>query len=498
MSSEIPFTSLDRLYIGGSWVGAHLGHEDVLNPATEEVIGRAPVGNAADADAAIAAARQAFDHGPWPRMSGGERIAAMRRFHAGLVSRADKIKALLTAEVGAVYMLMQSAQFQGALDALEYAIELAAGLKPQPSQIELKPNPFAPGAPDILAGGVTICEPYGVVVGITAYNFPLFLNISKLAPALLIGNTVILKPSQFTPFSALLLGEVATEAGLPPGTLNIVTGGPEIGSSLSSDARVDLITFTGSEAVGSAILAQSARTLKKVHLELGGKSALIVRHDANVQAAAMTAAFSFTVHAGQGCALLTRFIVHNSIRVAFVETVKGILSQLKLGNPVDPSVIVGPLIRASAREKTEKFVQRGLDDGAKLVFGGKRPPDLKRGFFFQPSLFDGVDNRSVIAQEEIFGPVGVVIGYDNDDEAIAMANDSRFGLSGAVVSTDRAAAFRMALRLRTGGVSINGGTGDLFVKAPFGGYKHSGVGRELGPHWLNEFALEKSITYPIG
>jgi aldehyde dehydrogenase (NAD+) len=498
MNHDIPFTSLDRLYIGGEWVRAHMGHEEVLNPATEEIIGRAPVGGAADAEAAIAAARDAFDRGPWPRMTTGERVAVMRRLHAGLVARADRIKALLTAEVGAVYMLMQSAQFQGALDALEYAIELAAGLKPVSSPIELKPNPFAPGAPDVLAGGVTLYEPYGVVAGITAYNFPLYLNISKIAPALLTGNTVILKPSQFTPFSALLLGEVAAEAGIPPGALNIVTGGPEVGAALSTDPRVDLVTFTGSEAVGSAIIAQSAKTIKKVHLELGGKSALIVRQDANVQTAAMTAAFSFTIHAGQGCALLTRFIVHNSIRAAFVETVKAIVSQLKLGNPSDPSVIVGPLIRAGAREKTEKYVQRGIDDGARLVLGGKRPAHLNKGFFFEPSLFDDVDNRSAIAQDEIFGPVGVVIGFDSDDEAIALANDSRYGLSGAVISTDRATAFRMALRMRTGGVSINGGTGDLFVKAPFGGYKHSGVGRELGPQWLHEFLLEKSITYPIG
>jgi aldehyde dehydrogenase (NAD+) len=498
MSTGIPFASIDRLYIGGHWERPSAGAEDVLNPATEEVIGKAPVGGPSDASSAVAAAREAFDKGPWPRLSNAERIETMRRFHSGLVARADRIRALLTAEVGAVQMLMLSAQFKGALDGLEYAIELAAGLRPVPAPIELKPNPFQPGAPDILAGGVTVHEPYGVVVGITAYNFPLFLNVVKLAPALLTGNTVVLKPSQFTPFAGLLLGEIATEAGLPPGTLNIVTGGPDVGTALTSDPRVDLISFTGSDAVGSAILVQSAKTLKKVHLELGGKSALIVRNDANIQSAATMAAFNLSLHAGQGCMLLTRYIVHHSIRPAFVETVKAILGQLKLGNPADPTVLVGPLIRASAREKTERYVQLGLDSGARLVAGGQRPPDLKKGFFYQPTLFDAVDNRSAIAQDEIFGPVGVVIGFDTDEEAITLANESRFGLAGAVISADRATAYRMALRLRTGGVSLNGGTGDLFVKAPFGGYKHSGIGREFGPQWLHEFLLEKTITYPIG
>ncbi|MCY1355756.1 putative aldehyde dehydrogenase [compost metagenome] len=267
---------------------------------------------------------------------------------------------------------------------------------------------------------------------------------------------------------------------------------------LTEDPRVDLVTFTGSDKVGQAILRQSAGTLKKVHLELGGKSALIVRQDADLLKAAATAAFSMSLHAGQGCALLTRYLVHNSIRPAFVETVKAVLGQFKLGNPADPSVVVGPLIRESARQKTEQFVQMGLDAGACLVAGGRRPAFLPRGFFHEPTLFDNVDNSSTLAQEEVFGPIGVVIGFDSDDEAIRLANDSKFGLSGAVMSADRATAYRMALKLRTGGVSINGGTGDFFVKAPFGGFKHSGIGRELGKDWLNEFLLEKSITYPIG
>lgn len=494
----VPFTDVPGLFIAGDWVPASGGGEIVVNPATEEPIGTAPVGNEKDVDAAIAAARQAFDTGLWPRMSVDERIAIVRRFEAGVLSRAEQIKELLTSEVGATQSLVNGTQFVGALEQIAYAIKLAGHIEPEMLPIELKPNLRGPAGAERFAAGVTVREPYGVVAGITAYNYPFFLNIGKVVPALLTGNTVILKPSQFTPYSALLLGYIAKEAGLPPGTLNIVTGGPEVGAMLTSDPRVDYVSFTGSVPVGKSILAQSAPTLKKVHLELGGKSALIVCADANLQKAAATAAFNFASHAGQGCAILSRYLVHNSIRPAFVEMVKQIAGSIKVGNPADPSVVVGPLIRDSARQRTERYVQLGLDSGAKLVLGGKRPAGLDKGYFHELTLFDNVDNRSAIAQEEIFGPIGVVIGFDSDDEAVALANDSAFGLSGAVMSANPAAAYRLALRLRTGSVGVNGGVGGFFVKAPFGGYKHSGIGREHGPSWLNEFMIEKAITFPIG
>lgn len=494
----VPFTDVPGLFIAGDWVPASGDSEIVVNPATEEPLGTAPVGNKTDVEAAIVAARQAFDAGPWPRMSIDERIVVMRRFEAGVFSRAGEIKALLTAEVGATQMLAKGAQFANALEVMAYAIKLAGHIEPEPLPIELRPNLRDPAGLEILASGVVVHEPYGVVVGIAAYNYPFFLNISKVVPALLTGNTVILKPSQFTPYSALLMGYIAKEAGLPPGTLNIVTGGPEVGAMLTSDPRVDYVSFTGSVPVGKSILVQSAPTMKKVHLELGGKSAFIVRADADLQKAAAMAAYNFAIHAGQGCTMLTRSIVHNSIRPAFVEMVKRIAGSLKVGNPADPSVVVGPLIRDSARQKTERYVQLGLDSGAKLVLGGKRPAGLDKGYFHELTLFDNVDNQSVIAQEEIFGPIGVVIGFDTDDEAVALANDSPFGLSGAVMSADRAAAYRLALRLRTGAVVVNGGLGGLFVKAPLGGYKQSGLGREYGPNWLKEFMLEKAITFPVG
>lgn len=495
---NIAFTDTKAFYIDGEWVPPSQGYEAVINPATEEVIGEAPLAGRAELDLALAAARRAFDEGPWPHLPVEERIAAIRRFRAAIVKREASIKQLLTAEVGAVQMLFNSAQYNGVLEAIDYALQLAQRLEPEGVAIELKANPFDPGAGDLLGSGIVVREPYGVVAGITPYNYPFMLNVVKAVPALLTGNTVVIKPSQFTPFSALLLNEIIIEAELPSGVLAVVNGGPEVGALLTEDPRVDLVTFTGSDTVGQAILRQSAATLKKVHLELGGKSALIVRQDADVLKAAATAAFSMSLHAGQGCALLTRYLVHNSIRPAFVEAVKATLAQLKIGDPADPSVVVGPLIRESARRKTEQFVQLGIDSGATLVCGGRRPAHLARGFFHEPTLFDNVDNASVLAQEEVFGPVGVVIGFDSDEEAIRLANQSKFGLSGAVMSADRPAAFRMAMKLRTGGVAINGGTGDFFVKAPFGGYKHSGIGRELGKDWLKEFLLEKTITYPIG
>jgi acyl-CoA reductase-like NAD-dependent aldehyde dehydrogenase len=243
------------------------------------------------------------------------------------------------------------------------------------------------------------------------------------------------------------------------------------------------------------IQAQSAPTLKRIVMELGGKSALIVRSDADIARAAGFGLMNFTSHCGQGCALTTRHIVHNSVRPQFVEAMKAMLAHMKIGNPADPSVTYGPLIREVARKRTEDYVRIAQDQGAELIHGGKRPEGLDKGFYFEPTLFDNVSNDSRIAQEEVFGPIGVVIGYDDDDEAIAMANASEFGLAGAVFSADAGAAYRMALRIRTGGVAINGGAGTMMSDAPFGGIKRSGYGREYGEDGLNEFTYQKTISF---
>ncbi|CAN5284146.1 aldehyde dehydrogenase family protein [soil metagenome] len=494
----IPFTNIDSLYIGNQWVKT-AEHEDVLNPATEEVIGRAPVGSVADCEAAIAAARDAFDNGPWPRLTFRERAAVVRRMHDILQRRLPEIHELTVAEVGTTQAIAGLTQTVTPLRHMLYGCELAEAIAPHSGPVEINPNLWEPGGPDALGAITVIKEPVGVVAGITGYNYPFLLNLAKVVPSLLSGCTMVLKPSPFTPYGALLFGEIIDELGLPPGVLNVLTGGMEVSKLLTSHKDVDMISFTGSDTVGALISAQAAPTLKRVVHEMGGKSAYIVRHDADVAKAAMTAVGMFTANCGQGCALLTRYLVHNSIRPHFVEACRQMMGHFKVGDPIDPSVMVGPLIRASQRAKAEYFVQSALDSGATLVGGGKRPEHLKKGFFFEPTLFDNVDNKSEIAQQEIFGPIGVVIGFDTDEEAIRIANDSDFGLAGGILTADRAEGYRMALRLRTGRVWRNGGVGsDMSSFAPFGGYKRSGIGREYGPRWIDEYLHEKVISFPIG
>lgn len=493
----IPFTNIRRLYIDGAWTNPDAGAEDVINPATELTIGQSPQASSAQVKAAIAAARHAFDKGPWPAMSMNERANIMQRMAEALWARQDAIVALIVAEVGCAQHISRGMQVAIPIKHLVSAIETARRDEPERLPLDITPNMLNPEGPKSIGGATVVREPVGVVGAITGYNFPFLLNLAKIAPALLTGCTIVLKPSQFTPFSALLFGEIAHEIGLPKGVLNIVTGGVSEGQLLCTDERIDMVTFTGSEAVGSAIMAQAAPTLKKVHLELGGKSAMIVRHDADVQRAAAMAVGFLSVNAGQGCAIPTRLLVHNSIRPAFAATAKAVAAHIKIGDAADPSVTMGPLIRASQRAKVEHYIALGREAGASLICGGGRPAGLERGFFTEMTLFDNVTNDMAIAQDEIFGPVGCIIGFDSDEEAIAIANDSRYGLNGVIETADAAKGYEMALRIRTGSVALNGGTGTMSY-APIGGYKRSGIGREYGPHWLREYQYEKSIFYPVG
>lgn len=481
----------DCVYIGGEWQAAP-SREAVINPADESLLIEAPVGSAEQVEAAIAAARQAFDHGDWPRLPVAQRQAAMHRFLDCIEARREEIVRMIVAEAGATQMLAGFLQYGIPMKHARRTVEVASRPAVTPLPLELTPN--AAGM-TTLGTGVVSREPVGVVAAISPYNFPFFLNVGKVVPALVVGCTVVLKPSPYTPMEALILGEIADEAGLPKGVLSIVTGDIEAGRILTSDPRVDLVHFTGSDKVGAMIQAQGAPTLKRIVMELGGKSALIVRPDADLQQAAMAGLGGFTVHCGQGCALTTRHLVHNSVRPQFVEMLKGMLAHIKIGNPADPTVSYGPLIREVARQRTEQYVQIGQDEGATLVAGGKRPEGLGKGFFFEPTLFDNVRNDSRLAQEEVFGPIGAVIGYDDDEEAIALANASDFGLSGAIYSADAGKAYQMALRIRTGGVAINGGAGTMLSDAPFGGIKRSGYGREYGEDGLNEFTYQKVISF---
>ena len=479
------------IYVGGEWQPTEQS-EAVINPANESIIEQAPIGSASQVEAAIAAARAAFDHGDWPHLPVRERQVALTRFLDAIEARKEQIVELIVAEAGATRMLAEFLQYGIPMKHARRTVEVAS--RPAVTSLPLELTPNAQGG-TTLGTGVVSREPIGVVAAISPYNFPFFLNIGKVVPALVVGCTVVLKPSPYTPLEALILGEAADEAGLPKGIFSIVTGEMEAGKLLTSDPRVDLVHFTGSDKVGSMIQAQAAPTLKRIVMELGGKSALIVRPDADIQQAAAAGVMGFTTHCGQGCALTTRHLVHNSIRPQFVAAMQAMLAQIKIGSPADPTVNYGPMIREVARRRTEEYVQIAQDEGATLVAGGARPEGFDKGFFFQPTLFDNVRNDSRLAQEEVFGPIGAVIGYDDDEEAIALANASDFGLSGAIYSADAGQAYRMALRLRTGGVSINGGAGTMQSDAPFGGIKRSGYGREYGEEGLNEFTYQKTISF---
>lgn len=494
---SIPYTDISSLYINGEWVAPASGdREDVLNPATEEVIGRAPVGGVEDAGQAIAAARDAFDNGIWPKMSMAERADMVEKFCRAVVADKEALLELIIAETGGPRIMSGPVQFDIPLESAFWAIDYARRMELAKTTPLESATSFLTGAP-MVGGGAIIREPVGVVTAITPYNFPLYLNIVKIVPALLMGNTVILKPSPYTPFEALAVAKIADAIGFPEGVINVITGGIEPSELITSDERVDMVTFTGSEAVGTAIMKQAAPTIKKVHLELGGKSALIIREDADLEAAIGFGLSQLSMHSGQGCAIMTRHIVHNSLRNQYVQAVSGMLSQMKIGDPSCTDTLIGPLIRDAARERTERYVALGQQEGATLVCGGKRPCGFDRGFYFEPTLFDNVDNSSAIAQEEIFGPVGAVIGFDTDEEAVAMANDSRYGLHGSIFSGDVKKGYDMALQLRTGGVMLNGGNGRQSGYLPFGGYKRSGIGRELGEGWLEEFSEVKSVSFHL-
>lgn len=487
-------TRYTDLFIGGTWQRSAAGVEDVINPASECVIGHAPLGGIADAEQALASARHAFDEGPWPQATRKERAERMQALLDAVLRRREDALTLMQLEMGFTRMQCEF-QFSLAVTQVRKFVELTA-IDPMKS---LPPLLTAqPGGPTALGSAVVTRDPIGVVVAITPYNSGFLLGLMKAVPAIASGNTVIVKPSPFTPLQTMLIAEIIADLDLPAGVFNVVTGGADVGELLGSDPRVDMVSFTGSEAVGSRIMAQAAPTLKKVHLELGGKSPLIVRHDADLERAVAAGLFGFAFQAGQGCSMTTRMLVDNRIRPAFVEALAAALAGCKVGDPADVDTFTGPLIREAARERTEDFCRRALDEGASLVAGGKRPAHLAKGFFFEPTIFDNVDNLSHLAQREVFGPIAAIIGYDTDDQAIRLANQSDYGLGGGIISRDAGTAFAMALRMRTGMIQINNGPGGFHPDMPFGGFKRSGIGREWGEEGFNEYSEIKSIGFPVG
>lgn len=481
---------LDVLLVDGELRPAASGATfETVNPATEEVLGVAADGGAEDMDAAIGAARRAFDETAWAT-DVELRVRCVRQLHDALVAHGPEMRALTTAEAGAPAFLTTGPQYDAPVADLAYAAEVAEGYEWRTDLGEAAPM----GVP---SHRWLHREPVGVVGAVTPWNFPHQINLAKLGPALAAGNTVVLKPAPDTPWAASAVARLAaTETDLPPGVLNVVTSSDHaLGTQLSTDPRVDLVSFTGSTATGRKVMAAASETLKKVFLELGGKSAFLVLDDADVAAACGFAAFTVCTHAGQGCAITTRLLLPRARFDEGVDAVVAAMAGLQPGDPTDPGTICGPLISARQRDRVEGYLALAREEGGSFACGGGRPAGLDEGFFVEPTLVVGLGNDARVAREEIFGPVLVAIPHDGDDDAVAIANDSPFGLSGSVFAGDLDRARATAARLRTGTVSVNGGIwygGDV----PFGGYKQSGVGREMGRLGFEEYLEAKSIAEP--
>jgi len=486
-----------KLYIDGQWTAPATGKTyAIFNPATGARIGSAPEGDARDCEAAIAAARRAFDKGPWPRLSMQQRYAHVMRMIEWLEKRATQLSGLAVAEAGAPIPIANGMHVGLTLDQMRATAESARFLRPRMLEPTVTQMPAAMGGQKVIGSYLMVYEPVGVASLLPAYNAPLLLTGIKVVPALIAGNTAIVKAPPQCPLQTLIFAESAAAAEIPAGVLNFISGSAiEIGQMLSSDPRVDLVSFTGSDVVGGKIMAQAAPTIKRVFLELGGKSALIVREDADMELAAQVGLSSTTVLAGQGCILTTRHLVHVSVYERYLERIAALAKSLVVGDPSDPRTTVGPLISAAQRDRSERYVKRALERGGHIVFGGKRPKNLPNGFFFEPTLIKNVSNDWEICQEEIFGPVAVVMPYKDDEEAANIANDTVYGLSGHIISRDIGRAVELAGRVRSGEVYINGGSLAMSPFQPFGGAKRSGFGKQGGEEGLLEYLTQKVIIF---
>jgi len=460
---------------------------DIICPWTGDVVGRAADASVEDVQAAIASARRAFDHTDWSTQH-EMRFKLMTKYRDVLVANRDTLVLIARHEAGSALGAAFRAHVDGALSGMTALLEVFPSVKWEEDRGRKNEYGFD-------TERLVLHEAIGVAGAITPWNVPLYVNVGKVGSALLAGCTVILKPAPTTPAMGAIMGELALEAGIPPGVLNVVTSSDPVivGETLVTDPRVDLITFTGSTAVGKRIMEKGAPTLKRIFLELGGKSANIILEDA--PDFAQTVARSIVVfHAGQGCATPTRLLVPRSRYAEAVKVLEMAYAGFadKWGNFDDPTHVMGPVISKRQLDRVMSYVELGKKEGARLLAGGKVRTDLGGGFFIEPTCFVDVRNDMRIAQEEIFGPVLVVIPFEDDEDAIRIANDSDYGLGGVVMSADRSRAMRIARRMRAGAISVNGGmsiTGDL----PFGGYKHSGVGREWGREGIEEYLETKAI-----
>ncbi len=478
-------TEWDKLFIGGKWVEPATSDViEVHSPATGELVGKVPLASAADVDAACAAARKAFDEGPWPQMSPDERAEILGRAVKLMEERGDELKFLLSAETGQPPTIVDMMQYGAAMSAFQYY----AGAADKFTWQEIRDG--------IYGQTLVVREPIGVVGAVTAWNVPFFLAANKLGPALLAGCTMVLKPAAETPLSVFAMAEMFAEAGLPEGVLSIVPGGAETGRALTANPNLDKYTFTGSSAVGKEIGKIAADNLKPCTLELGGKSAAIILDDADLDSTLPMLVFSGLMNCGQACVGQTRILAPRSRYDEVVEKLAAAVAAMPVGLPDDPGAAIGPLISEKQRERVESYIKKGIEEGARVVAGGGRPEGLDGGWFVQPTVFADVDNSMTIAQEEIFGPVLVVIPYEDEDDAVRIANDSVYGLAGSVYTSDNDKALKIARKIRTGTYAVNMYAFD--PGAPFGGFKNSGIGRENGPEGIEAYCEPKSILLPFG
>ncbi|MEE3327500.1 MAG: aldehyde dehydrogenase family protein [Myxococcota bacterium] len=482
-----------QLYIDGSFREAEdSARYDLPNPATEEIVGSAPDGRLRDMEDAVAAARRAFDEGPWSRSDVRERAEILERIADGLEQRKEELRSLLVAAHGAETPTHWM-QLDAPIELLRNYAELA------------RVHPFEekmPAVEQATPGGsrevetLLLRQPVGVCALIPTWNFPLWVTCQKLGPALAAGCTMVVKPSPWGPLIDLVIAELIEAAGVPPGVFNLLTSRSlEVSEALVEHPAIDMVSFTGSNATGQAIARSASTHMTRCHLELGGKSALLVLDDFDLDAAAAAASAPVAVHAGQGCALMTRVLVQERNHDALVEKMQRYIeTQIQVGDPADPDVVLGPVIRPERRDQIEAYIESGVREGADLVTGGGRPADLKRGWFVEPTLFGGVRNDMRIAREEIFGPVISVIPFRDEDDAVRLANDSNYGLFGGVLTEDKARAVALSRRIRAGGISINGAVNSF--QKPSGGFKHSGLGRENGRFGIEEFTELQAVMWP--
>ena len=484
MSAKAPrkqesLRSYDKLFIGGHWTNPSSSSViDVISPTTEENIAHVPEGQAADIDAAVAAARRAFDSGPWPRMSQQERSAALRRVKDEVEARVAEMSEALTTEIGAP-LAASRGYHEAAVRMWESAIDTLEGYAFSEKR----------ETPDGMAELVR--TPIGVVGTITPWNAPVPSASMKLPPALASGCTVVLKPAPEGPVSNMMFAEAFEAAELPEGVISIIPAGREVGEHLVRHADVDKIAFTGSTAAGRRIMSLCGERVARVTLELGGKSAGIIADDIELDGFLSGLVSAGIDHSGQVCAALTRILVPRHRHDEVVDAVADIMRSVVVGDPTDPATDLGPLAAERQRDRVEAYVALGIDEGAKLIVGGRRPPHLERGWFYEPTLFAEVDNSMRIAQEEIFGPVLCIIPFKNTDAAIRIANDSIYGLSGAVYADDLELASRIAHEVRTGQMWVN--RWGMCITQPFGGFKQSGLGREGGIEGMAAYLEPKLI-----